>query len=121
MSDEKTFTQEQLDAVVKERLAKEKAKYCAALAEKEKELAAREFKLKARETLIEKGISVDLLDAMNTSSPEAFERSLSILEAKIKTAPAPSGTAAKVSTGGAHDPDSGTAEADSIRAAMGLK
>lgn len=87
MSDEKTFTQEQLDAVVKERLAKEKAKYGAALAEKEKELAAREFKLKARETLIEKGISVDLLDAMNTSSPEAFERSLSILEAKIKTAP----------------------------------
>ena len=121
MSEEKTFTQEQLDNIVKERLAKEKTKFDAALAEKEKELAAREFQMKAKETLTAKGLSHDLLEALNTSSPEAFERSLSLLEDKL-TSPSQGEspkTVMKVSTGGTHS-ENGGGDGDGIRAAMGL-
>lgn len=139
MSDEKTFTQDEVNKIVQERLAKEKAKYDTALEEKEKELTQREFLLEARETLTAKGLPADLLDALNTSSNEAFDKSLSIIEEQFKahaaasdipkTSPMtvsggdgainPDGTRT-ISTGSPHtEPfsggDSGT------RAAMGLK
>jgi len=123
MSDERTFTQAEVDNIVKERLAKEKTKFETALAEKEKGLAAREFQLTAKETLTAKGLSHDLLEALNTSSKEAFDRSLAILEEKLKTNQAQSGgssTVTKVSTGGVHS-EGGTTEDNDIRAAMGLQ
>lgn len=121
MSEEKTFTQTELDNIIKERLAKEKTKFDSAFAEKEKELQAREFQLEAKEVLTKKGLPLDLLDAMNTSSRETFDRSLAIIEEKLKTSPPQRETSAKVSTGGHHNTNSGTTEADGIRAAMGLK
>ena len=45
----KTFTQDQVNAIVGERLAKEKAKFESALAEREKQLEEREKALQARE------------------------------------------------------------------------
>jgi len=121
MGEEKTFTQEQLDAIVKERLAKEKAKFDSAHAEKEKELQAREFQIEAKEVLTKKGLPLDLLDALNTSSREAFDRSIAIIEEKLKTSPSQSETAAttRVSTGGSHN-EYGTTTGDKIRTAMGL-
>lgn len=111
-----TFTQEQVNQMLARRIAEEKSKMESTFAEREKELTAREFTQKARETLTAKGLSHDLLEAMNTSSPEAFERSLSIFEKYTGPKPTP----AKVNSGGEHsEPAEG--EGESIRAAMGLK
>jgi len=122
--DEKTFTQAELDSIIKERLIKEKAKYDTQLAEKETELAGREFALEAREMLAREGLPAEMLEALNTSSKEAFEKSLSIIKERI-TSPPPSGvsdkTPARVSTGGVHNEDSSLSENGAIRKAMGLK
>lgn len=81
---DRTFTQDDVNRIVQERLAKEKAKSEAAIAQKEQELAKRELLLSAKEKLTEKGLPLELLDALNISSPEALDKSLEILE-KIKT------------------------------------
>lgn len=64
----KTFTQEQVNAIIGERLAKEKSKADAALAEKEQQLAQRELTLTAKERLNEMDLPIELLDALNISS-----------------------------------------------------
>ena len=118
-TEDKTFTQEQVNAIISERLAKEKSKTDATLAEREQELTRKEFLLQARETLTTKGLPVSLLDALNTSSPEAFTKSLEILEAEKKhiapTPPPPpyaAGTGKERILGG---------DTDYIREGMGLK
>ena len=75
----KTFTQEQVNAIIGERLAKEKAKGDAAFAEREQPLAQRELLLTAKEKMTEQGLPLELLDALNVSSPEALEKSLNIV------------------------------------------
>ncbi len=77
---EKTFSQEDVNRIVGERLAKEKAKGEAALAEREQQLAQRELLLTAKEKLTENGLPVELVDALNVSSPEALEKALSIVK-----------------------------------------
>ena len=77
---EKTFTQEQVNAIIGERLAKEKSKADAALAEKEQQLAQRELTLTAKERLNEMDLPIELLDALNISSQEALEKSLTTIK-----------------------------------------
>lgn len=77
---EKTFSQEDVNRIVGERLAKEKAKGEAVLAEREQQLAQRELLLTAKEKLTENGLPVELVDALNVSSPEALEKALSIVK-----------------------------------------
>lgn len=77
---EKTFSQEDVNRIVGERLAKERAKGEAALAEREQQLAQRELLLTAKEKLTENGLPVELVDALNASSPEALEKALSIVK-----------------------------------------
>ena len=76
---ERTFTQDEVNHIVGERLAKEKAKGEAALAEREQQLAQRELLLTAKERLNELGLPTELVDALNVSSSEAMEKSLKIL------------------------------------------
>ena len=80
---ETTFTQEQVNKIVSDRLAREKVKSEAALAEREQQLAQRELLLTAKEKLNESGLPVELLDALNVSSPEAMEKSLNTVKAVI--------------------------------------
>lgn len=77
---EKTFSQEDVNRIVGERLAKEKAKGEAALAEREQQLAQRELLLTAKEKISEMGLPAELVDALNVSSPEALEKALSIVK-----------------------------------------
>lgn len=77
---EKTFTQEQVNAIIGERLAKEKSKADAAFAEKEQQLAQRELTLTAKERLNEMDLPIELLDALNISSQEALEKSLTTIK-----------------------------------------
>ena len=75
---EKTFTQED----VSERLAKEKAKSSGEtdLAKREQELAQRELHMTAREMLSEKGLPVQLFDALNCTDEENLKKSIATIE-----------------------------------------
>lgn len=80
---ETTFTQEQVNKIVSDRLAREKVKSEAALAEREQQLAQRELLLTAKEKLTDAGLPVELLNALNVSSPEAIEKAITTLKGVI--------------------------------------
>ena len=77
---ETTFTQEQVNKIVSDRLVREKVKSEAALAEREQQLAQRELLLTAKEKLTDAGLPVELLNALNVSSPEAMEKAITTLK-----------------------------------------
>lgn len=79
---EKTFTQEDVNRIVQERLAKEKAKNSgeADFAKREQELNQRELKLSAKEMLAEKGLPMQLLDALNCTDEKVMKKSIEIIE-----------------------------------------
>ena len=52
---EKTFTQDDVNRIVSDRLAKDREKASKELNEREQELAQREFRLNSRQKLIDKG------------------------------------------------------------------
>lgn len=68
-----------------ERLAKEKTKGEAALAEREQQLAQRELRLTAKERITEMGLPAELLDALNLSSQEAMEKALTTVKTVFDT------------------------------------
>lgn len=79
---EKTFTQEDVNRIVQERLAKEKSKNSneADFAKREQELEQRELKLSAKEMLSEKGLPLQLLDALNCTDEKVMKKSIEIIE-----------------------------------------
>lgn len=78
----KTFTQDDVNRIVQERLAKEKAKNSgeADFAKREQELARRELHMAAKELLSEKGLPVRLFDALNCTDKESLEKSIATIE-----------------------------------------
>lgn len=118
---EKTFTQEQVNQIISDRLARDRAKGEAALAEREQQLAQRELLLTAKEKLTENGLPVELVDALNVSSPEALEKALSTVKTvmdKYKSEARPMklrGAKAAESLSGPQGTSNG-----SLRKAMGL-
>ena len=88
---ERTFTQEQVNAIVSERLAKEKQKGENAFAEREQQFAEREKALANREALIdlkdqlkEKGLPAELLPVLNVQDKEALQTALDALSDYIE-------------------------------------
>ena len=79
----KTFSQDDVNRIVGERLAAEKRKGEVALAEREQQLAQRELLLTAKEKLSENGLPMELLDALNVSSPEAMDKAITTLKGVI--------------------------------------
>ena len=79
---EKTFTQEDVNRIVQERLVKEKSKNNgdADFAKREQELAQRELHMSAKEMLSEKGLPVQLFDALNCKDEETLKKSISTIE-----------------------------------------
>ena len=79
---EKTFTQDDVNRIVQERLAKEKTKNSgeADFAKREQELAQRELHMTAKEMLSEKGLPVQLFDALNCTDKETLEKSIATIE-----------------------------------------
>ena len=75
---EKLFTQEEVNEIVRKRLAKEKAKAqpetqpAAAPAIDDAALTARSNRLDCKEYLLNNGLSLDLLDVIDTSDVSAF-------------------------------------------------
>ena len=90
------------------------------IAEREQQLAQRELLLTAKEKLAESGLPVELLDALNVSSPEAMEKAITTVKAvidKIKAAP-PKFVGFQPGASGAK-PDASGADAE-LRKAMRL-
>jgi len=81
---EKTFTQDDVNRIVQERLAKDREKASKELGEREQELAQREFRLDSRQKLIDRGYPESIMDALNCSSEEAFNKALDIIDGLIK-------------------------------------
>lgn len=75
----RTFTQDDVNRIVQDRLAKERGKRSDELAAKEAELCQREFKINATEALKSKGLPVELLDALNCKDMESFNKSVEII------------------------------------------
>ena len=124
---EKTFTQDDVNRIVQERLAKEKAKNSgeADFAKREQELAQRELHMTAKELLSEKGLPVQLFDALNCTDKETLEKSIATIEtvfneykanttSNIKFKGFQPGSSSKM-------PDAGDVGDLEIRKAMGLR
>lgn len=75
---DKTFTQEDVNRIVQERLAKERSKgnNTDELIQRTAELDLRERKIKAREELSKNGLPDYLVDALNMQDDESFEKSI---------------------------------------------
>ena len=80
---EKTFTQDDVNRIVSERLSKEKNK-TSETREKEKELEKREFRLNNRQKLIDRGYPESLMDALNCNDENAFNKALEIVDGLLK-------------------------------------
>lgn len=83
-AEERTFNQQQVNAIVQKRLAEDREKASKELGEKEQELARREFRLNSRQKIIDRGYPENILDALNCSSEEAFDKALDIIDGLIK-------------------------------------
>lgn len=137
---EKTFTQEDVNRIVGERLARAKNESSPGLQEREQEINKRELMLDAREKLMEAGLSKDLLSALNCNSKEEMEKSIEMIKGLLDEANKPKrGVYRAILNPGEYDSSkrysgstdghcgsTGSLHADtkdpaSIRAAMGLK
>lgn len=82
--EQKTFTQDDVNRIVQDRLAKDRAKASEELGKREQELNDREFRLNSRQKLIDRGYPESIIDALNCSSEEAFNKALDIIDSLIK-------------------------------------
>ena len=87
---ERTFTQDEVNRIIGERLAKEKARGDAASAEREQQLAEREKQLANREALYdlkdqlkEMGLPAELLPVLNVQDKAALTTALEALKTHI--------------------------------------
>lgn len=115
MEQEKTFTQEDVNRIVQERLSRAKLDAAPDLEAREAALFRREIELDAREKLADAGLPQSLLSALNCSDKETMEKSIAAVQALI---PQKSGyRIVDTSVRGG----SGRSEDEDIRKAMGLK
>ena len=77
---EKTFTQEQVNAIVGKRLAEQKQQHEAELVKREQELTRREMSVRAKELLSEKGLSKELADVLRYDSEDELVKAIETIE-----------------------------------------
>lgn len=106
----KTFTQEEVNRIVRERLAR--VKTAAGASDKELELQQREDAVYIRERVAEMGLPDELRDSLKGLDKETADKCIQIVAPYIKKASEPICNAIGPTTGPA---------VDSVRAAMGLK
>lgn len=120
----KTFSQEDVNKIINDRLKKEKDKTQKQVEAMEKEFKQKELNFKAKELLTSKGLSLDILDALKYEDEETLNKSVSIVESIINSIPPQqnepvqfSGVTPAVSRGMSESPSPN----DQIREAFGLK
>lgn len=75
-TEERTFTQEDVNRIIQERLERERNRSGQSLEEKEKELARRESRIACAERLAEKQYPRELLELLDTSDADRFMESV---------------------------------------------
>lgn len=75
----KTFTQDDVNRIVQDRLAKERAKQGAELEQRAAELEAKEFNALKAETAKKHNIPLEVLDALKASNAEDLEKAVKVL------------------------------------------
>lgn len=119
----RTFTQDDVNRIVSERLAHEREKLQASAkdTEREKALAAREARLDCREYLDTQGYPTALLDVLDSSDADKFKAAV---EKLVKAFPAITGTGSTPrkyvgwTPGSSSAPKDGSGGPDPIRAAF---
>ena len=76
---ERTFTQEQVNAIVGKRLAEAKASNESALNKREAELNKREMTIRAKELLAEKRLPKELADVLRYDNEEALIAAIGVI------------------------------------------
>lgn len=76
----KTFTQEQVNAIVGKRLAEQKATLEADFVKREQELNKREMSIRAKELLAEKGLPKGLSDVLRYETEEELVKAIETIE-----------------------------------------
>lgn len=76
---EKTFTQEEVNAIVGRRLAEQKASGSKELDDREKALDQREMELKARELLSSQGLPKELADILKYSDESSLNAAIDMI------------------------------------------
>lgn len=77
---EKTFTQEEVNAIIGKRLAEQKAAAGKELADREAELNQREMELRAKELLKEKGLPKELAGVLKYDDEESLMEAMELIE-----------------------------------------
>lgn len=77
---EKTFTQEQLNAIVGKRLAEQKQQHETELTKREQELNKREMSIRAQEMLTEKGLPKNLAEVLRYDNEDELVKALDVIE-----------------------------------------
>lgn len=76
----KTFTQEQVNAIIGKRLAEQKATMEADFVKREQDLNKREMVMRAKELLAEKGLPKELSDVMRYDTEEELVKAIGTIE-----------------------------------------
>lgn len=84
MSDERTFSQDEVNAIVSDRLKQERTKIMREVTQREAELSRREAMLTAKADWQKRGLPAELLDTLDMSKEGAIDSAAAILE-NIKT------------------------------------
>lgn len=114
------FTQEQVNTIIQDRLAKEKAKYEKQISDMQTDIKRREKLLEAKEKLGEKGLPVELADLVRLDDDNSFNASLELLERTYKQ-DKPQGLQDGGNRVHGYKPKGGThVLVDPVREAMGL-
>lgn len=77
---EKTFTQEQLNAIVGKRLAEQKQQQETELTKREQELNRREMSIRAQELLAEKGLPKNLAEVLRYDNEDELVKAIGVIE-----------------------------------------
>lgn len=77
---EKTFSQEQVNAIVSKRLAEDRASRASEMDKREKELNQREMQIRAKELLAERGLPKNLADVLRYSDEESLKAAIDVIE-----------------------------------------
>lgn len=115
--EDRTFTQEEVNTIVQDRLAREKAKYDQQLIDMQADVQRREKKMQALEKLKAEDLPAELVELVRTEDDEAFNKSIELLKNTYKSQQ--NGTGMQVAQ--PYRPAGGHAGRDLIREAMGLR
>lgn len=77
---EKTFTQEQVNAIVSKRLAEDRTSRASEFDKREKELNQREMQIRAKELLAERGLPKNLADVLRYSDEESLKAAIDVID-----------------------------------------